>query len=129
MASKIPELNKSNAVFLTETIGGRNFYDQESARAISSFYLTSKGRVLTKNHILDFCKIELGSYIEKVDVVRKAVIGHKQKEGIIIVMEIQVTPRPEAIEYLRQKSVFKDLLIRLYRISPGHFNYRIKLLA
>lgn len=129
MASKIPELNKSNAIFLTDTVGGRSFYDQESARAISSFYLTAKGRVLTKNNILDFCKIEIGRYSESIDVVRKAAIGHRHKEGIMVVMEIQVTPRPGYLEYLKQKNVFKDLLVRLYQVSPGHFNYRIKLIA
>lgn len=128
MASKIPELNKSNALLLTETCGGRNFYDEESIRAINSFYLTSKGRILTRNNIVDFCMIELGRYVEQIDVARTTITSHKQKEGIIMVMEIVVTPIPRHLEYLKQKSVFKDLLVRLYQLSPGNFNYRIKLI-
>jgi hypothetical protein len=128
MASKIPELNKSDAILLTGTYGGRNFYSLESLKAINNFYLTSGDRILTKYNILGFCRIELGEYIEKVDVVRKAIISHKLKEGIIIVMEIQVTPKQEHLEYFKQKGVFKDLLVRLRQRSPNNFNYRIRLM-
>ncbi|MDR1502897.1 MAG: hypothetical protein LBT43_10635 [Prevotella sp.] len=128
MADKIPELTKAEVTLLTETSGGRNLFTLENLKAINNFYLTSKDRILTKYNILSFCRIELGEYIEKVDVVRKAIISHKLKEGIIIVMEIQVTPRPEHIEYFRQKGVFKDLLIRLRQRSPNNFNYRVKLI-
>lgn len=129
MPNKIPELSKSEIVFLTSTCGGRNLYNLETLKAINSFYLISKGRILTKHDILSFCKLELGEYLEKVDVIHKAVISHKQKEGIIIVMEIQVTPKPQYISYFKQKNVFKDLLVRLYQKSPGNFNYRIKLIS
>lgn len=128
MANKIPELNKSNAILLTETNGGRNLYDMEILKAINNFYLTSKDRILTKYNILSFCKIELGGYTENIDVVRKAIISHKLKEGIIIVMEIQVTPKRQYIDYFKQKGVFKDLLIRLQQRFPNNFNYRIKLI-
>ncbi|MDH6310023.1 putative transcriptional regulator [Dysgonomonas sp. PFB1-18] len=128
MANKIPELTKAEVMLLTETNGGRNLYNMESLKAINNFYLTSKNRILTKYNILSFCKIELGGYIENIDVVRKAIISHKLKEGIIIVMEIQVTPKRQYIDYFKQKGVFKDLLIRLQQRSPNNFNYRIKLI-
>jgi len=128
MANKIPELNKSDAIFITSTIGGRNFYDLDSLKAINSYQLTSKDRILTKYNIIDFCRIELGRYVESIDVIRKAIVSRRSKEGIIIVMQIQVTPKKKYIEYFKQKGVFKDLLIRLRQRSPNNFNYKIKLI-
>ncbi|NDV65221.1 type VI secretion system baseplate subunit TssF [Bacteroides sp. 224] len=124
-ANSVPILNKSDAYFLTPLSGGRSFGDSNSLKQISNFYLSSKGRILTKYNILSFCKLELGRYIEKVDVVHKAIISHKLKEGIIIVMEIQITPKTQSTAYFKQKGVLKDFLIRLRRISPANFNYRV----
>ncbi|WP_165024414.1 type VI secretion system baseplate subunit TssF [Dysgonomonas sp. ZJ279] len=123
MASKILELNKSDGILLTPTSGGRNFYNPESLKAISRFFLTSKDRILTKNDILNFCNIELGEYTQQIDVERKAMISHKHNEGIIIVMEIQITPLQKHLNYLKQKGVIKDLLVRLRKRSPSNFNY------
>ncbi len=129
MANKIPELNKSEAFFLRATEGGQDFFDLESLKAINSFYLTSKGKLLTKYDILSFCRLELGKYIKSVDVVRKAVISHKLKEGIIIVMEIQITPKRKYADYLKRKGILKDLLVRMRQKSPNNFNYKIKLFS
>lgn len=124
-ANRTPELNKADAVLLSETFGGRNFYNPESLKAINNFYLSSKDRILTKYNILSFCRIELGGYIEDVDVVRKAIVSPKLKEGIIIVMEIQICPKAKYREYFMQKGVLKDLLIRLRKKSPNNFDYRV----
>lgn len=128
MASKIPELNKSAAVFLTDTAGGRNFYGRDSLVAINRFYMTSKGRVLSKNDILNYCRIELGNSIEKIDVKRKAVVSIRRHEGIIIVMEIQIKPSANMSERINQKGELQELLVRLRRKSPDNFDYRIKII-
>lgn len=128
-ADKIPDLNKSDAIFITSVSGGKSFFDIESLKAINRFFLTSKDRVLTKHSILSFCRIELGKYIEDIDVVRKAKISPKFKEGIVNVMEIQINPKKEYLEYLNQKGVLKDLLIRLKKRSPNNFNYKVKLMV
>ena len=128
MASKIPELNKSKTVFLTDTTGGRSFYESDSLVAINRFYMTSKGRILTKSDILNYCRIELGETIEEIDVKRKAVISIRKHEGIIIVMEIQIKPLSAQIETIKQKNFLNELLCRLRQKSPNNFNYRIKII-
>ncbi len=128
MANKIPELNKSEAILLTSTTGGKDFFDLEDLKAINSFYLTSKDRILTKHNILSFCQIEIGKYVESIDVVRKAVISNKAKEGIVMVMEIQITPKSKYINVFTQRDTMKNLLVGLSKRSPENFNYRLKLI-
>lgn len=128
MANKIHELNKIDAILLTPSSGGRNFYTPKSLKAISNFYLGSKNRILTKHNILNFCWAEFAEYLERVDVVRKASVGSSLKEGIIIVMEIQLQPKSDCNWYFEQKSTLKDFIVRLYRISPNNFNYQILIL-
>lgn len=128
MAIKVAELNKSNAILLTQVSGGKSSYDIESLKAINRYYLTSKDRILTKHNILSFCRVELGKYIKEVDVVRKARITPQFKQGIINVMEIQLTPKDKYIDYLKEKGVVKDLKTRLKLRSPDHYNYTFKVI-
>lgn len=128
MANKIPALNKSDAVLLTDVDGGRTFYDPESLKAINRFYLVSRGRVITKYNIISFCEIEAGAYCSHIDVVRKAKISLKLKEGIINVMEVQLTPKTQYTDYFKEKGVINDLKIRLSKQSPPHYRYTVKVM-
>lgn len=128
MANKIPALNKSDAVLLTNVDGGRTFYDLESLKAINRFYLVSRGHVITKYNIISFCEIEVGAYCSHIDVVRKAKISPKFKEGIINVMEVQLTPKTQYINYFKGKSIVNDLKIRLSKQSPPHYRYTIRIM-
>lgn len=127
-ASKVPDLNKSDAVLITKVSGGRSLYDMETLKAINRFFLTAKDRISTKHNILSFCRMELGKYIKEVDVVRKAKISPKFKEGTIPVMEIRITPKGEYFNYINEKGVLKDLRIRLNRRSPNNYNYMFKVI-
>jgi hypothetical protein len=125
MANKIPDLNKKDAVFLTSVRGGRNFYDFESLKALNRFYLTSHDRIITKHNILNYCRMELDKYVVAVDVVKNVCVSHKRNKGMINVIEIRITPRPEHVEYLKSSGILKDIRIRLIQRSPDTFNYRI----
>lgn len=127
-ANKVPELTKVDATFFTRPSGGRNFYGLESLKAINRYYLTSKDRILTRNDVINFCKVELGEYIEAVDVVRKAAVGGRSKKGIVTVIEVSLTLAAKQYKNLLQKGTIKDLLIRLRRKSPGNFAYKVKIL-
>lgn len=128
MASKIPALNKSDAVLLTNVAGGRTFYDSESLKAINRFYLVSRGKIITKYNIISFCDIEAGAYCSHIDVVRKTRISPKSKEGIINVMEVQLTPKTQFTDYFKEKGILSDLKIRLSKQSPPHYRYIIKVM-
>jgi hypothetical protein len=125
MAHKHPELNKTDAFLLTPVDGGRSFYDDESLKAINKFYLTAKDRILTKNDILNFCRIELGKYVQNIQTVRNVRVSPKCNEGMVNVIEIRIKPLPEYVEYLKSGGILKDLRIRLMQRSPDTFNYRI----
>jgi hypothetical protein len=127
MANKIPELSKADAVLLTTVRGGRDFCDFESMQAVSRFYLTSHDRIITKQDMLNFCRIELGKYIEDVDVEKTVRMSHIQNKGLTNVIEIRITPCREYAGYLRNSGILKDLRIRLTQRSPHTFNYRIVL--
>lgn len=127
MANKIPVLNKTDAVFLTPADGARSFYDIDSLKAINKYYLTSKDRILTKHDIISFCRIELNKYTEHIDVVKSVKISPKPKEGLINVIEIQITPKEEYVKYLNQKGILKKLKIGLIKRSPGNYNYVINI--
>lgn len=128
MAIKVAELNKSNAILLTPVCGGKSFYDLESLKAINRYYLTSKDSILTRNSILSFCRMELGKYIKEVYVVRKAKISPRFKQGIMNVMEIQITPKEKYMDYIKDKEVVKDLRIRLRQRSADHYNYTFNII-
>jgi hypothetical protein len=127
MAHKNPELNKSSGILISPACGGRSFYDMESLKAINRFYMTSRDRILTQHHILSFCRMELGSYIEAVEVSKAVRISCKRNEGMVNVIEIRIIPRPEYVEYLKSSGALKDLHIRLKQRSPDTFRYWILL--
>ncbi|NDV70016.1 hypothetical protein [Dysgonomonas sp. 25] len=128
MANKISALNKSDAVLLTEVNEGRTFYDIESLKAINRFYLISRGKIVTKYNIISFCEIEVGKYCSDIDVMRKAMVSPRYKEGIINVMEIQLTPKIQHADHFKKKGVLNDLKMRISKQSPPHYRYVIKVM-
>jgi len=127
MALSVPALNKSSAILVTDSWGARSFYDMESLQAINRFYLTSRDRILTKQDILNYCYIEVGKYVTDVNVEKKVKISKRFKEGLINVMEIQLAPQKEYIEYIKQGGVVKELLLRLQQRSPDSYRYTIRI--
>jgi len=125
MAHKTSELNNSDATFLTPVTGGYNFYNIDSLKAINRFYVTSKGRILTKNDILNFCWIEIGKYVEAIDAVRSVSISPRFGEGLVNVIEIRITPLADCVDFLKTSGVLKELRLQLERKSPEHFKYQI----
>lgn len=125
MASKTIALNKSETTLITPVTGGRVLYDLESIKAISRFYMTSKGRILTKHDILNFCQIEVGKFVRDIDVVRCGKISPKPGEGIVNAMEIRIVPKEKDRDYFRRKDTLRQLRIRLKERSPLHYNYVI----
>lgn len=128
MMAKASELNKSEAVLISSVQGGRNFHDTESLKALNRFFMMSKGRILTRHNIVCFCNHEIGKYVEKVDVVRKTANSPKYGEGVVVVLEIQITPKQKYCDYFKRKGVLKDLLVRLRSRSPADYNYSIKVM-
>jgi hypothetical protein len=128
MATVIPELNKNKAILLTPVNGGKTFYDMESQKAINRFFLTSKGRILTKHDIISYCQLEIGKYAENIEAVRSVKISHRFKEGLINVMEIRIKPKVQYWDYLNKKEIIKDLLTRLVKRSPNNYNYIITII-
>ncbi len=126
MAGTIPALNKSNAVLITECSGARSFYDTECLKAINCFYLTSRDRILTKDDILNYCRIEVGQYVTDIDVMKKVKISKRFKEGLVNVMEIKLTPKIDYAASLKEGSIVKELLLRLRKRSPETYNYTIE---
>lgn len=127
MAGTIPVLNKSNATLITDCSGARNFYDMACLKAINCFYLTSRDRILTKDDILNYCKIEVGKYVTNIDVVKKVIISKRINEGLVNVMEIQLTPKKECASSLKEGGIVKELLLRLRKRSPDTYNYTIRI--
>lgn len=128
MSNQIAALNKSEATLITSITGGRLFYDPESLKAINRFYMTSKGRILTKHDILSFCRIEVGKYAGEIDAVRCGKISPRPGEGIVNAMEIRITPKEQYRDYFKQKEVLRWLKIRLEERSPIHYNYFITII-
>ncbi|MCL1942216.1 MAG: hypothetical protein FWF54_01510 [Candidatus Azobacteroides sp.] len=128
MATKVSELNRNKAVFLTPVVGGRTFYDMESLEAINRFFLTSKGRILTKYDIIGYCRLEVGKYAESINVAKSVKISHRFKTGLINVMEIQIKPKEKYRDYLNEKEVIKDLRTRLVKRSPNNYDYVVNII-
>ncbi|MDR2804846.1 MAG: hypothetical protein LBB85_04275 [Dysgonamonadaceae bacterium] len=128
MAHKVPELNKTEAVFITPVSGGCSFLDPESRANILQFYLTAKDRILTKNDVVNFCRIELGDQVQDIQVVRNVRISQKFKEGMIHVIEIRILPRTGRLAFLQSNGVLKSLRLRLQQRSPDSFRYKIAIM-
>lgn len=125
MAGQTTGLNKSEAVLITPASGGRVFFDSDSLKAINCFYITSKGRILSKHDILTFCRIEIGKYAKEIDAVRCGKISPRPGAGIVNAMEIRITPEEQHREYFQRKEVLRWLKLRLEERSPIHYNYFI----
>lgn len=128
MASQTEVLSKSETTLVTAVTGGRTFFDMESLRAVNRFYMTSKGRILTKHDMLGFCRIELGKFAKSIDAVRCGKISTKQGEGIVNAIEIRITPKEGCRDYFKRKEVSRWLKMRLEERSPIHYNYVITII-
>ncbi|WP_165043764.1 hypothetical protein [Dysgonomonas sp. ZJ709] len=127
MAEKGAGLDNNPVLSLVDVHGGKEFTEIADLNAVFFYLLSSRDRILTHHNITSFCKAELGRAISDVDAKRAAKISPKPHEGIINVMEIQLTPSKEYPYLIKRKGVLRDLLIRMRNRSPGNFNFNIKI--
>ncbi|GHT23930.1 hypothetical protein AGMMS4957_16180 [Bacteroidia bacterium] len=125
-ASRVPELNKSEALLLTPSGDGRHFQDTDTLTAIWQFHLTAHGRINTRNDLLNFCKIELGAYARHFDIASAVQTSPKNNEGIIQIIEIHIAMRPECANQIAQSNTLSHFFTRLKQHSPDNFRYALR---
>ncbi|PXV63756.1 hypothetical protein CLV62_1125 [Dysgonomonas alginatilytica] len=115
-------------ISLTEICGGKEFSDIDSLLAVNMYILTSNDRLVTEDNVASFCEIELDKSISKVEVVDTVKHSPRPREGMISTIEIRLYPSMRFPELLQQKGLLRDLLVRLKKRSPEHYDYTIKVM-
>ena len=124
--NKIAELEGITATSLCEIHGAKDFSDIQDVMSINSYVLTSKDRIVTEHSIISFCESELGRAVEKVEVELGGKKSPKPKEGLVKVLNVNLTPSKGSSELLYQKGVLKNLKMRLENRSPEEYRYEIR---
>jgi hypothetical protein len=127
-ADKTTRLDGLTAVSLCEMHGAKEFSDIQDIMSIDRYIFTSKDRIITEHNIKCFCESELGRAIEKVEVKLDGKISPKPQEGIIRVINVNLTPSAGYSDLLYQKGTLRNLKVRLEKRSPDDFVYEINIL-
>lgn len=125
--NKTSPLDGIVAMSLCEVHGAKEFSDIRDMMSINKYILTSKDRIITEHNIISFCESELGRAIEKVEIELGGRISPKPKEGLIRVINLNITPSQEYPELIQHKGILKDLKVRLQQRSPDNYNYVINI--
>lgn len=115
-------------ISLTDICGGKEFSDLDSLLAVNMYILTSNDKLVTEDNIASFCEIELDKSISKVEVEATVKHSPRPREGMISTIEIRLFPSDRFPELIQQKSLLRDLLVRMKKRSPEHYDYTIKIM-
>lgn len=127
MSGKDQLLSKVPSFCVRNSIPGRDFSSISNLKSINNFYISAKDRIITKYNIISFCRLEVGEFASSIDVKHKVVASPHIKQGLVNVMEIIITPKHFFRSYFKSSFAIKDLLIRLKKRSPNHYNYQIRI--
>jgi hypothetical protein len=125
--NKTSPLDGLVAMSLCEVHGAKEFSDIQDIMSANKYVITSKDRIITEYNIKSFCESELGRVIEKVEIELGGKISPKPKEGLIRVLNLNLTPSREYPELIYRKGILKDLKVRLQQRSPDNYNYVINI--
>jgi hypothetical protein len=124
---KSKKLEGLTATSLSEIHGGKEFNDIQDIMSVNRYIIASGSRLVTKEDIEFFCRSELGRAIEKVEVELGGKISPKPKEGLVRVLNVNLTPSKGNPELLYCKGVLKNLKMRMLQRSPDEYRYEIKI--
>jgi hypothetical protein len=117
------------ATSLCEIHGAKEFTDIQDIMSINKFIFTSKDRIISEHNIKYFCESELGRAIEKAEVELGGKISPKPKEGLVRVLNINLTPSKGNSDLLYRKGVLKSLKMRMENRSPEDYLYEIRIVG
>jgi hypothetical protein len=116
-------LAKDSCRLLTQTRGGKSEANVNGKLDAFRYVLTSRDQIITYEDITNFCRLELGEKITRVNVTRGIAVSPKPKEGLIRTIDVHLSPSQGYEKIVREMET--DLLTMLHRKSPDSFNYRI----
>ena len=114
---------KDSCKLLTQTRGGRAEADTSGKLDAFRYVLTTRDQIMTFEDVSNFCKMELGEKITRVNVTRGVAVSPLPKEGLIRTVDVHLRPTPGYEQVVMESEC--DLLVALHRKSPDMFNYRI----
>jgi hypothetical protein len=126
-ADKTTKLDGLFAMSLCPVHGAKEFTDIQDIMSIDRYLFTSKDRIITEHNIKCFCESELVRAVEKVGIKLDGKISPKPREGIVRVININLTPSAGYPDLLYRKGVLRNLKVRLKERSPDDFLYEINI--
>ncbi len=116
-------LLKNSCYLLKATSGGKPAPNSTGKLDAYRYALTARDQIYTHEDAKNFCLMELGENVTKVEVCRGITVSPRPKEGLVRTIDIFLFPGPGCKDTLLEMQT--ELLIMLHRKSPDAFNYRI----
>lgn len=126
---KTGSVNHSSVFLLTNTQNGKNRLSQTDSVVAYKYALLSKDRVMSRNDIILYCKLFLGSIVQDVRVEKGFMVSPETTKGFMKTIDVLVAVRrKEFIEAQEKGEIIqweKELAAQLTERSMAFIPYRV----
>lgn len=119
------ELQPESLVMITGSSGGSNKLNNTQVLNAYKNTLITRSRIVTLEDIKSFCKMSLGEKAKSIGVKKSVAVSILPMEGLINVIEIQITPDRIKHDDDEWDGIIRDLQKKLEQQSTVSLNYRI----
>ncbi|WP_313376260.1 type VI secretion system baseplate subunit TssF [Chishuiella sp.] len=84
---------KQMITLLTETTGGFEAQKRSDNILAYKYALTTRDKIISKEDVKNYCKMELRDEVKKINVKRGTMISDRPKEGFIRTVDIEIIPQ------------------------------------
>ncbi len=84
--------NQQKIYLLTETIGGLEEQKRSDTILAYKYALTTRDKIISKEDVKNYCKMELRDEVKKISVKRGTMISDRPKEGFIRTVDVEIIP-------------------------------------
>ncbi len=121
-------LEKDSGYLLKATTGGKTTARSNERIEAYKYALTTRDQLYTISDIENFCRTKFTDKIQYVKAKLGVSVSHRQKEGLIRTLDVNLVPSIEYKEILTDPIKQGELKEELEKRSPELYNYRIVVL-
>lgn len=118
-------LEKDTCYLLKATSGGKTTAKADERIESYKYALTTRDQLYSISDIENFCRKKYTDKIQYVKAKLGVSVSHKQKEGLIRTLDVNLVPSDEYKEILSDPIKQGELKEELEKRSPELYNYRI----
>lgn len=121
-------LEKDSGYLLKATTGGKTTAKSNERIEAYKYALTTRDQLYSISDIENFCRMKFTDKIQYVKAKLGVSVSHRQKEGLIRTLDVNLVPSDEYKEILTDPIKQGELKEELEKRSPELYNYRIVIL-